>query len=63
VAVFDPAIQTRLIRDLEPAVALEIERLEKVAKNWYPHEYVHGVKAAPLLAHSMVMPGRRKILN
>jgi len=40
VAVFDPAIQTRLIRDLEPAVALEIERHEKVAKNWYPHEYV-----------------------
>ena len=39
-AVFDPAIQTRLIRDLEPAVAIEIERHMKVAKDWYPHEFV-----------------------
>lgn len=34
------AIQTRLIRDLEPVVAVELERHLKVQKNWYPHEYV-----------------------
>lgn len=33
-------IQTRLIRDLEPVVAVELERHLKVQKNWYPHEYV-----------------------
>lgn len=36
----DPAIQSRLIRDLEPAVAVEFERHIATQKNWYPHEYV-----------------------
>ncbi len=36
----DPAIQSRLIRDLEPAVAIELERHISTTKNWYPHEYV-----------------------
>lgn len=39
-ASLDPAIQTRLIRDLEPTVAVELERHLSVQKNWYPHEYV-----------------------
>lgn len=39
-ASIDPAIQGRLIRDLEPAVAIELERHLSVQKNWYPHEYV-----------------------
>ena len=39
-ANIDPKIQTRLIRDLEPAVAVELERHMKIAKDWYPHEYV-----------------------
>ncbi|CAB5057944.1 unannotated protein [freshwater metagenome] len=34
------AIQARLIRDLEPVVAVELERHLSVQKNWYPHEYV-----------------------
>ena len=33
-------IQSRLIRDLEPVVAVELERHLQVQKNWYPHEYV-----------------------
>ena len=33
-------IQSRLIRDLEPIVAVEIERHLAIQKNWYPHEYV-----------------------
>jgi acyl-[acyl-carrier-protein] desaturase len=40
VANLDPAIQSRLIRDLEPAVAVEFDRHIAVQKNWYPHEYV-----------------------
>ena len=32
--------QARLIRDLEPVVAVELERHLAVQKNWYPHEYV-----------------------
>ncbi len=39
-ASIDPAIQARLIRDLEPTVAVELERHLSVQKNWYPHEYV-----------------------
>ena len=39
-ASIDPAIQTRLIRDLEPVVAVELDRHLSVQKNWYPHEYV-----------------------
>lgn len=39
-ASFDPTIQARLIRDLEPVVAAELERHLTVQKNWYPHEYV-----------------------
>ena len=33
-------IQARLIRDLEPVVAVELARHLAVQKNWYPHEYV-----------------------
>ena len=33
-------IQSRLIRDLEPVVAVELDRHLTVQKNWYPHEYV-----------------------
>jgi acyl-[acyl-carrier-protein] desaturase len=40
VASIDPAIQIRLIRDLEPTVAVELDRHLSVQKNWYPHEYV-----------------------
>ena len=36
----DPAIQSRLIRDLEPVVAVELDRHLAVQKDWYPHEYV-----------------------
>lgn len=39
-ATIDPAIQSRLIRDLEPVVAMELERHMAIAKDWYPHEYV-----------------------
>ena len=39
-ASIDPAIQTRLIRDLEPTVAAELDRHFAIAKDWYPHEYV-----------------------
>ncbi len=39
-STLDPAIQSRLIRDLEPVVAVEFERHIAVQKNWYPHEYV-----------------------
>ncbi len=34
------SVQARLIRDLEPVVAVELERHLGVQKNWYPHEYV-----------------------
>ncbi len=34
------AIQSRLIRDLEPVVEVELNRHLGVQKNWYPHEYV-----------------------
>ena len=33
-------IQARLIRELEPVVAVDLERHLSVQKNWYPHEYV-----------------------
>jgi acyl-[acyl-carrier-protein] desaturase len=36
----DPKIQSRLIRDLEPAVAKELDRHLATTKDWYPHEYV-----------------------
>lgn len=36
----DPAIQSRLIRDLEPIVGKELDRHLAVQKDWYPHEYV-----------------------
>jgi acyl-[acyl-carrier-protein] desaturase len=39
-ASIDPKIQTRLIRDLEPAVAKELDRHIATTKDWYPHEYV-----------------------
>lgn len=39
-AHIDPAIQSRLIRDLEPVVATELERHLKTQRDWYPHEYV-----------------------
>lgn len=39
-ASIHPDIQARLIRDLDPVVAVELERHLAVQKNWYPHEYV-----------------------
>ena len=39
-ATTDPGLQARLIRDLEPVVAVELARHLSVQKNWYPHEYV-----------------------
>ncbi|MTA24681.1 MAG: acyl-ACP desaturase, partial [Actinobacteria bacterium] len=33
----DPKIQTRLIRDLEPTVEIELERHVATTKDWYPH--------------------------
>ena len=36
----DPSIQSRLIRDLEPVVAVELERHLATTKDWYTHEYV-----------------------
>jgi acyl-[acyl-carrier-protein] desaturase len=32
--------QTQLLHELEPVVAGELDRHEKVAKEWFPHEYV-----------------------
>ena len=40
VASIDPAVQARLIRDLEPVVAVEYARHLAVQRIWYPHEYV-----------------------
>jgi len=39
-ASIDPEVQTRLIRDLEPVVAVELDRHLATTKDWYPHEYV-----------------------
>ena len=39
-ASIDPKIQSRLIRDLEPVVAVELDRHIVTTKDWYPHEYV-----------------------
>lgn len=37
----DPkSIQARLIRELEPIVAVELDRHLSVQRDWYPHEYV-----------------------
>jgi acyl-[acyl-carrier-protein] desaturase len=36
----DPELQKRLIRDLEPAVAVELARHLEIQKDWYPHDYV-----------------------
>ncbi|WP_336205073.1 acyl-ACP desaturase [Nonomuraea sp. LPB2021202275-12-8] len=32
--------QTQLLHELEPVVAGELDRHEKVAKEWFPHEYI-----------------------
>ena len=32
------SIQSRLLRDLEPVVAQELERHLATQKEWYPHE-------------------------
>src|SRR5688572_29463621 len=32
--------QTELLHELEPVVAVELDRHMKVAKEWFPHEYV-----------------------
>lgn len=37
---YRPEVQSRLIRDLEPVVAQELERHLATQKDWYPHEYV-----------------------
>lgn len=34
------ALQTRLLRELEPVVEVELNRHISTAKDWYPHEYV-----------------------
>jgi len=39
-ASIDPKIQSRLIRDLEPVVAKELNRHISTTRDWYPHEYV-----------------------
>ncbi|MEI6648361.1 MAG: acyl-ACP desaturase [Actinomycetes bacterium] len=39
-SVSSESVQSRLIRDLEPVVAVELERHLKTTKDWYPHEYV-----------------------
>ncbi|MCX6437703.1 MAG: acyl-ACP desaturase [Actinobacteria bacterium] len=36
----DPKLQERLIRDLEPTVAVELARHLEIQKDWYPHDYV-----------------------
>lgn len=32
--------QTELLHELEPVVAVELNRHEKMAKEWFPHEYI-----------------------
>jgi len=39
-ARIDPEIQFQLIRDLEPVVAVELNRHLEIQRDWYPHEYV-----------------------
>ena len=39
-ASIDPKLQERLIRDLEPVVAVELARHLEIQKDWYPHDYV-----------------------
>lgn len=39
-ASIDPELQKRLIRDLEPTVAVELARHLEIQKDWYPHDYV-----------------------
>ena len=39
-ASIDPKLQERLIRDLEPTVAVELARHLEIQKDWYPHDYV-----------------------
>ena len=39
-ASIDPKLQERLIRDLEPTVAVELARPLEIQKDWYPHDYV-----------------------
>jgi acyl-[acyl-carrier-protein] desaturase len=34
------SVQSRLIRDLEPVVAVEFDRHINTTRDWYPHEYV-----------------------
>lgn len=36
----NPELQKRLIRDLEPTVAVELARHLEIQKDWYPHDYV-----------------------
>ena len=39
-AVADPAFDQRLLLELEPVAARELDRHLSMAKDWYPHEYV-----------------------
>jgi hypothetical protein len=55
------AIQARLIRDLEPVVAVELDRHLKFKKIGIPMSMYHGLKAAILLDLSTVMHGKQKI--
>lgn len=51
-ASIDPKIQSRLIRDLEPAVAVELERHVATTKDWVLHTNMsHGVRVEHLPVH------------
>lgn len=39
-SVSSESVQSRLIRELEPVVAVEFDRHINTTKDWYPHEYV-----------------------
>jgi len=50
-ASYDPKIQSRLIRDLEPVVAKELDRHLAIQKIGTHMSLCHGVRDAPLLVH------------
>jgi len=60
-AQLDPKIQMRLIRDLEPAVAIEIESHIRTTRIGTLMSMFLGQRGAPLLAHLMEMHGRQRI--
>ena len=60
-ASIDPELQTRLIRDLEPAVAVELAPTLKFKKTGTHTTMSHGLKVETLLVLSMEMHGKQKI--